>query len=159
MRTILITDDQEGVLQTLGYVFGEHGYRTLLAKSGPAALEFARIEHLDAALIDVHMPAMDGFTVCQSLVSTARESGRALPVWLMTGAFTTAAAAKAAEVGAMALLKKPFECAELIRDFERCFAGSLPVPAPPPTPFLSVASATDTLSRPCDHGPKPTHAQ
>lgn len=59
MRTLLITDDQEGVLHTLGYLFGEHGYRTLLAKSGAAALEMARIEHIDVTLIDVHMPGMD----------------------------------------------------------------------------------------------------
>lgn len=62
MRMLLITDDQEGVLHTLGYVFGEqHGYRTLLAKSGAVALELMRTEHLDAVLVDVHMPAMDGF--------------------------------------------------------------------------------------------------
>lgn len=130
MRTLLITDDQEGVLHTLGYVFGEqHGYRTLLAKSGAVALELMRTEHLDAVLVDVHMPAMDGFTVCSSLAAAARETGRPLPVWLMTGAYTTAAA-KAEEVGAVALLKKPFDSSELVKDMERCFAVTLSIPTP-----------------------------
>lgn len=140
VRTLLITDDQEGVLHTLGYVFGEHGYRTLLAKSGAAALEVARTEHVDAALVDVHMPAMDGFAVCQSLAAVARDRGRVLPVWLMTGAYTAAAAAKAAEVGAMALLKKPFDSAELIRDLERYFADTLPIPAAAPARSLGEST-------------------
>lgn len=122
MRTLLITDDQEGVLHTLGYVFGENGYRTLLAKSGVAALEMARAEHVDAALIDLHMPVMDGLMLCRSFAA----AGRTFPVWLMTGAFTDAAARKAAEVGAMALLKKPFDSAELIKNLERWFAASFP---------------------------------
>jgi CheY-like chemotaxis protein len=129
MRTLLITDDQEGVLHTLGYVFGEHGYRTLLARSGATALEIARAERVDAALVDLHMPAMDGFAVCRSLAEVARDSGRALPVWLMTGAWTAAAAAQAAEVGARALLKKPFDSDELVNDLERFFAATLPIPA------------------------------
>lgn len=140
MRTLLITDDQEGVLHALGYVFGENGYRTLLAKSGAAALEIARTEHLEAALVDVHMPVMDGFAVCRSLGATARDSGRALPVWLMTGAYTAAAAAKAAEVGAMTLLKKPFDSVELIKDLERYFAGRIPAPAAEPTPSAGEAT-------------------
>ena len=115
MRTLLITDDQEGVLHALGYVFGEHGYRTLLAKSGMVALEIARTEHVDLALIDLHMPMMDGIAVCRSLVAAARDNGRTLPVWLMTGAYTVEAATRAAESGAMALLKKPFDTVELPR--------------------------------------------
>lgn len=134
MRTILITDDQEGVPYTLAYVFGQRGYRTLLAKSGPVALEIARCELLDAALIDLHMPVMDGFTACQSLRAVARENGRALPVWLMTGAFTTAAAAKATEVGAIALIKKPFDCEELMRDMEGRFTSVVPTAPSPEAP-------------------------
>ena len=127
MRTLLITDDHEGVLHALGYVFGEHGYRTLLAKSGAAALEIVRTEHVDAALVDLHMPVMDGIAVCRALAAAARDSGRTLPVWLMTGAYTAAAATRAAESGAMALLKKPFDSAELSKEFESYFAGTLPI--------------------------------
>jgi two-component system, OmpR family, response regulator MprA len=140
MRTLLITDDQEGVLHTLGYVFGEHGYRTLLAKSGAAALEIARTAHLDAALVDLHMPVMDGIAVCRLIAAAAQESGRTLPVWLMTGAHTAIAATKAREVGAMALLKKPFDSAELLRDLERYFAGALPIPVPTAAPGLGESS-------------------
>jgi CheY-like chemotaxis protein len=129
MRTLLITDDQEGVLHTLGYLFGEHGYRTLLAKSGAAALELARSEHIDAALIDVHMPAMDGFAVCRALCETAQAAGRILPIWLMTAAFTGTLAAKATEAGALTLLKKPFDCAQFLKDLERSFIFPSPIEA------------------------------
>lgn len=140
MRTLLITDDQEGVLHTLGYVFGEQGYQTLLAKSGAAALEIARIEHVDVALVDLHMPAMDGFAVCRALLAAAKENGRELPIWLMTGAYTPTAAAKATELGAMTLLKKPFDTTELIKDLERFFAGALPMPAVVPIRSLDNSS-------------------
>lgn len=60
MRTLLIIDDQPSVLQTLDYVFSLHGYRTLLASSGEAGLELAANQSFDAALVDLHMPGMDG---------------------------------------------------------------------------------------------------
>ena len=134
MHTLLITDDQEGVLHALGYVFGEHGYRTLLAKSGMAALEIVGTEHVDVALVDLHMPVMDGIAVCRSLAAATRDSGRTLPVWLMTGAYTAVAATRAAESGAMALLKKPFDTVELSREFESYFAGTRRIPIATPAP-------------------------
>jgi DNA-binding response OmpR family regulator len=124
MRTLLITDDQEGVLVALDYVLSQRGYRTLLAKSGAAAVGIAQTEMIDAALVDLHMPGMDGFAVCRSVAAIAAERGRAIPVWVMTAAFTSEAAAKAAECGAIALLKKPFDVDVFLADVERCFSTS-----------------------------------
>jgi DNA-binding response OmpR family regulator len=124
MRTLLIIDDQEGVLLTLDYVFTQRGYRTLLAKSGAAAVGIAQTEMIDAALVDLHMPEMDGLAVCRSVAAIAAERGRAIPVWVMTAAFTSEAAAKAAECGAIALLKKSFDVDAFLADVERCVSGS-----------------------------------
>lgn len=118
MRTLLITDDHESVLRTLEYAFAVHGYRAVLASSGKSAIEACRSTIVDAALVDLHMPGMDGFQTCAALIAHTREQGRSMPVWLMSAAVTNAAKIRAAEVGAVTLLSKPFDCAEFISDVE-----------------------------------------
>jgi len=107
MRTLLIIDDQPSVLQTLDYVFSLHGYRTLLASSGEAGLELAANQSFDAALVDLHMPGMDGLSVCRGLRERAIAARSDARVWMMTAAHTSAMVTKAAEAGAIELLKKP----------------------------------------------------
>jgi DNA-binding response OmpR family regulator len=135
MRTLLIVDDHESVLHTLGYVFGLRGYQTKLANSGSAGIELARNEHIDAALVDLHMPGMDGFAVCRGLREQAIASGRDLPIFMMTAAHTLVAATKATEAGAVMLLKKPFDHDELLAAVERYRVGATPIPALPPVQF------------------------
>lgn len=114
MRTLLIVDDQEGVLSALEYVFTQCGYRTLVAKSGAAALNLVSGETFDAALVDLHMPGMDGLAVCASL----RASFPATPLWIMTAACTREAETKAGEVGVISVLRKPFDVDQFIRDLD-----------------------------------------
>lgn len=128
VHTLLIVDDQEGVLTALEYVFTECGFRTLIAKSGVDALNLASGEHFDAALIDVHMPGMDGLAVCASL----RASFPAAPLWMMTAACTREVEAKAREAGIVGVLRKPFDVQEFIRDLEsRLAMPSLVTTIPP----------------------------
>lgn len=128
MRTLLIVDDQEGVLTALGYVFTECGYRTLVANSGPAALNVVSGESFDAALVDLHMPGMDGLAVCASL----RVSSPTTPLWIMTAACTREVEGKAREVGIVAVLRKPFDVPEFTRDLESRLA----------TPGLATTGST-----------------
>lgn len=114
MRTLLIVDDQEGVLQTLDFVFKDRGYRTVLAKSGTAAVVLASAERLDAGLIDLHMPGMDGLAVCASL----RAAGISIPIWIMTAACSREAETTAREHGAVSVLRKPFDVDEFVRALE-----------------------------------------
>lgn len=131
-RTLLIADDHEPVLRTLEFVLGARGYRVVTALSGKAALEVARIEEVDAALIDLYMPGMDGFRTCEALLTQARESARPLCVFVMTAAFSSVAEKRALEIGAVTLLHKPFNCDELAVTLEKQF-GTTPVV---PTPIL-----------------------
>jgi len=128
MPTLLITDDQEGVLATLGFVLSQHGARVLLAKSGAIALGIFESEMVDVALIDLCMPVMDGITLCRKLRQCAADQGRDLPVWMMTAAHTNSAVLAAQQAGAIALLKKPFECSELLRQMESAVSGHLATP-------------------------------
>ena len=132
MPTLLIADDHEGVLATLDYVLGQHG--VLTANSGAAAIHLFETEKVDAALIALRMPVMDGLAVCRTLRQRAFERGQNLPVWIMTAAFTASAEKNAKEAGAVTLLKKPFDCIPLVNEIELCLAGKMPIPAPPTIP-------------------------
>lgn len=134
MRTVLIADDQPGVLQTLDFVMGLRGYRTLLANSGKAALELAVSASFDAALIDLHMPGQDGIATCRALRERCIAAGSDRPVFMMTAAYEQQAAAKAADAGAVMLLRKPFDYDEFFAALDRFCTGELPVPALPVSP-------------------------
>jgi len=124
----LIADDHAAVRATLEYVLGFH-FRIVLAASGFEALTVIKSETIDAALVDLHMPGLDGFQTCEALQRYAREQGRTLNVWLMTAAFTKAAQKRALEIGAVELLSKPFDCEKLVATIENSFAE----PSAPPT--------------------------
>lgn len=119
MRRVLLVDDQSSVLQTLDYVLTLQGYHPLLAASGAAALDLAEREVLDAALIDLHMPGMDGFTVCRTLRERAIARGGDLPVWIMTAAASGNLQNKLEAAGAIGLLRKPFDYPEFFAAVER----------------------------------------
>lgn len=136
MRTLLITDDHESVLHTLEYVLSLRGYRTLLASSGAAALEIAEREPFDAALVDLHMPGMDGFALCRALRERAIAAGKDIPVFMMTAVHVPIAAKRALEAGTVALLKKPFDLDEFLSALERYCSGELPLPGLPVSPPL-----------------------
>lgn len=145
MRTVLIVDDHESVLQTLSYVFGLRGYQTLLANAGPAGVELARNETIDAALVDLHMPGMDGFALCRALREHAITRGTEYPVWIMTAAPVLAALPKAIEEGAVSVLRKPFDCDEFFHSLDEYCSGAKAVPALAPRtsgPLLSDFGTT-----------------
>lgn len=147
MRTILIVDDHESVLQTLSYVLGLRGYQTRSATTGPAGIELARSEIINAALVDLHMPGMDGFALCRALREQAVSRGSEFPVWIMTAAPVPAALPKAIEAGAVSVLRKPFDFEELLRSLDEYCGGAKVVPDLPPrtsAPQLSAFGTTPT---------------
>jgi DNA-binding response OmpR family regulator len=109
MRTLLIVDDHASVLETLAFVVTSRGYRALTAPSGQRAAEILEQEAIDAALVDLHMPGIDGMKTCRSLREVSSRRGHQLPVWLMSAALPSSAEAQAREAGAIGTFKKPFD--------------------------------------------------
>lgn len=109
MLNLLVVDDHPSVLGTLDFVLASDRVRVLTAGCGAAALDTCRREAVDAALIDLHMPVMDGIALLQALKDHAAGTGRPLPVWLMTAAPTPGALEQSRQGGAEAMLKKPFD--------------------------------------------------
>ena len=124
-RTLLIVDDQAPVRDTLRFILTRAGFHVVTAESGATALVAAETQSIDAALIDVNMPAMDGFETSCRLHTLAEETGRPLRMWLMTGAANALMDQKAAECGTFGLLRKPFDLPGLIETLDNGFSEPL----------------------------------
>jgi len=106
-RKILIVDDDRDLLTALTVRIRAAGYDVVTAMDSYQAIQHARRLGPDLLILDLHMPAGDGFTVQErmqkitSLVTT--------PVIYLTGDKTAEARSRAEELGAFALVHKPFE--------------------------------------------------
>jgi CheY-like chemotaxis protein len=118
MPTLLIIDDNESVRESLKHVFSRRGYEVVVADGGEAGLAIYARGGVDAALVDINMPGMNGLEVCRLLLVQARATGQELPVWLMTGAIGAHAEEAAAAAGALAVLHKPFDIAAFTSDLD-----------------------------------------
>lgn len=109
VRTILVVDDQPGVRMSLDFLLKAEGYRVLTAESGREALGILGAEQVDGAIVDVHMPGMNGIDTTVALHLIASRLGRSLHVWLMTGVPTRELERRAAAAGVINIFHKPFE--------------------------------------------------
>ena len=81
-RTVLVVDDDPGILDLHSRLVRQIGCQALTARSGREALEIVEHTPLDLILLDLSMPEMDGFEVLDVLRS--RESTRDIPVMILT---------------------------------------------------------------------------
>jgi adenylate cyclase len=79
---ILVVDDTPENLRLLEAVLVPRGYEVLTARSGEEALDLVSTARPDLILLDIVMPAMDGYAVCQAL--RADEETAVLPVIMIT---------------------------------------------------------------------------
>lgn len=128
MRTMLIVDDEKGVRDTLRFLLERKGYKVVVAGDGREAITLAAQQPIDGAMIDVHMPVMNGIEACRALHAQAAQAGRTLAVWMMSGAPTVQAVEAAEKAGALALLGKPFDLTALLKRFEEHFNATGGVP-------------------------------
>jgi len=103
-QTILAVDDTPLNLRVLAGILEPH-YRVLTASSGARALEIAGSDRPDLALLDVMMPAMDGFEVCQRLKADPRT--RAVPVIFVTSLGEVEDEQRGFDLGAVDYVLKP----------------------------------------------------
>ncbi|MBZ0172088.1 MAG: response regulator [Phycisphaerales bacterium] len=110
--TVLIVDDNEPNLELLQAYLGELKCRTLLARDGAEALEQFRNASPDLVLLDIMMPRMSGFQVCEAI---RRDEGETrTPVLMVTALNQVADVERALEAGADEFLTKPVDRRELL---------------------------------------------
>jgi len=67
MKKILIVDDEQDIIDFLGYNLKKEGFEVLSAYDGASGIEMAKLHQPDLILLDVMMPKMDGIEVCMEL--------------------------------------------------------------------------------------------
>ncbi len=120
-HVVLLVDDNDLYRGMLRSLLELHGYQVVPARNGTEGLACAAAARIDAAVVDVDMPGMDGFEFCRQLKAQQLVAGREVPMWIITGAFRPALEKRAAASGALLVLRKPFPIAELRENLERQF--------------------------------------
>ncbi|MBL8326772.1 MAG: response regulator [Rubrivivax sp.] len=115
--SILIADDEPSIVLSLEFVLQEEGYRVRVARDGVEALEAIAAERPDLLLLDVMLPRMNGFEVCQRL--RAHPEWRALRVVMLSAKGRDVEVRKGLALGADAYVTKPFAIQDLLAEVRR----------------------------------------
>ncbi|MBF2066822.1 MAG: two-component system response regulator [Calothrix sp. C42_A2020_038] len=108
---VLVVDDHAASRMTSVALLAMEGYEIIEADSGISAIELVAYSSPDLILLDVMMPEMDGFEVCQRLKDN--EQTRLIPVIFITALNDRHSRIRGIEVGADDFLTKPFDRLEL----------------------------------------------
>jgi CheY-like chemotaxis protein len=111
MKTVLLVDDDNVFLLTIGVRLKGMGYTVYAAKDAVSAISAVRKNNPDVIVLDVSLPAGDGFMVAerlQNLISTA-----ATPIIFVTASEKPGLRERAMKVGAVEFLHKPFDATKL----------------------------------------------
>ncbi|MBK6871783.1 MAG: response regulator [Kineosporiaceae bacterium] len=111
MTQVLIVDDEPNIVISLDFLMKQQGYTTTTAGDGRAALTEADRVKPDLVLLDITLPELDGFQVCEQLRTG---HGDHMKIIMLTARGREAEVAKGLALGANAYLTKPFSTRELV---------------------------------------------
>lgn len=109
---VLVIDDSSANLEIISLFLGEAGYQVLLKKDGLGGIELAKREKPHVILLDIIMPGIDGYEVCQRL--KAKEETREIPVIFMSALTDTEEKIRCFEVGGEDYISKPLQMEEVM---------------------------------------------
>ena len=109
--SILIVDDNEGILETLGTILEEKGYSTDTAKNGREAIEKAKKNFYNVALLDIKLPDIEG----TKLLTKIEETTPRMVKIMVTGYAALENAIEALNLGADAYIMKPVDPENLLK--------------------------------------------
>jgi CheY-like chemotaxis protein len=115
MKTVLVIDDEFGVVEVLLAALRDEGYRAVAAADGRQGLELLRETRPDLVLLDFMMPRMDGTATAKAM--RAAPETRDIPIVMMSG--VSEAAVRQRFAGYTAFLRKPFRVRAALELVER----------------------------------------
>jgi signal transduction histidine kinase len=115
-ETILVVDDAPDNLRLLAYILTQRGYKVQPARDGLMALSSAQTTPPDLILLDIMMPDVDGFKVCEQLKADERTHG--IPVIFVTALQETLDKVTAFSAGGVDYITKPFQAEEVLARVE-----------------------------------------
>jgi DNA-binding response OmpR family regulator len=121
-KRVLVVDDEPNIVMSLRFLMEREGFEVEVASTGEAALEALGQAPADLVLLDVMMPKLDGFEVCQRI--------RGNPVWAATKIVMLTAKGREVErdkglaLGADEYVTKPFSTRDLVARVKEMLGGA-----------------------------------
>jgi two-component system, sensor histidine kinase and response regulator len=110
--TILMVDDNPKNLQLLGSTLRNEGYQLEFATNGPTAISWLEKKIFDLILLDIMMPEMSGFEVCEHIRNQPKLAD--VPIIFLTAKTDKESIVKGFKLGAQDYITKPFDTSELV---------------------------------------------
>ncbi len=118
-KKVLVIDDEEELLTLLKVRLESAGYSVSLANDGKMGIQQAKEQKPHVILLDLMMPEMDGFQVCQQLKSDQKTEE--IPIVALTCLGEEEAAKKALKLGVKSYIVKPFDSEMLLTTLREVF--------------------------------------
>lgn len=109
---ILVVDDTPANLRLLAQILTEHGYRVRAVTSGARALDSAQASPPSLILLDIRMPGMSGYEVCERLKASPRT--REVPIIFISALDDVEDKVRAFAIGGVDYITKPFQIGEVL---------------------------------------------
>lgn len=109
VKTILIVDDEQPIIDVLVYNLKKEGYRTIEATDGITAVNMALEERPNLILLDIMLPKLDGLSVCKRV-----KNSLSIPIIMLTAKDSEIDKILGLELGADDYITKPFSVRELV---------------------------------------------
>lgn len=106
---ILIVDDEPPIVELVAYNLQAAGFEVIAAKDGIEALDLLEKENPDLVLLDIMLPELDGFSVCQRMRRTSN-----VPIVMLTARGGETDKVWGLEIGADDYITKPFSPKEMV---------------------------------------------
>ncbi len=116
-KKILLIEDEPDLVRGLTDALEFEGFQVMGAHTGKEGLELATREHPDAVILDLMLPDMNGYRICEEL----REKNPILPIIMLTARSQEADKIRGLDVGADDYVTKPFSVGELIARINAIF--------------------------------------
>lgn len=129
-QPILVVDDNPQNLQLLGSLLTQAGYSPAMTQSGIKALEFLQKKTPQLILLDIMMPEMDGFEVCECIKQDP--AAKDIPIIFLTAKVDSDSVIKGFDLGGVDYVTKPFNEKELLKRINT---------------HLELKSARDTIAK------------
>lgn len=123
-QRILLVEDEQSLSETIKLNLELEGYAVQTAKDGKNALKSFKGERFNLVILDVMLPEMDGFTVCEAI----RLENQTVPVLFLTAKNSSADRINGLKIGADDYLTKPFNLEELLLRVQNLLRRSAKTP-------------------------------
>lgn len=121
-KRVLIVDDEPNIVTALEFLLEKRGYEVTVAVNGEEALAQVETFKPDLVLLDVMMPKVSGYEVCQRLRSDPRWQG--IKIVMLSAKGREVEVSKGMSLGADLYVTKPFSSAELVATIDTLLSGS-----------------------------------